>query len=59
MCYRMVVATETQKIESMGVGDNINLEVGLYFLKVTANKKIWYWDKVTGVYNGVAYQVRD
>lgn len=39
MCYRMVVATETQKVESMGVGDNINLEVGLYFFKVTADKK--------------------
>lgn len=57
MCYRMVVATETQKVESIGVGDNINLEVGLYFFKVTADKKTWYWDKVTGVYDGVAYQV--
>ena len=38
-------------------GKKVIFEETPYFFKLTVGSKTWYWDRDTGKYDGVSYQV--
>ena len=40
-------------------GEMVSFEETPYYYKLTIGKKTWYWDRDTGKYDGVSYQVVD
>ena len=40
-------------------GKEIKLEEKSYYFTITIGKRIWYWDKDTGEFDGTSYRVRD
>ena len=53
----MTVLTKTKLIECDELGDKIKLEVSPYYLKVITDKKIYYFIKETGEFDGTSWRV--
>ena len=40
-------------------GEKLEFKESPYYFTITIGKKTWYWDRDTGKYDGVSYQVVD
>ncbi len=55
----MTVLTKTKSIECDDLGDKIKLGVSPYYLKVIVGRKIYYFEKETGKFDGTSFDMTE